>query len=108
MQLKKEYQNYSNTPMNTPINKQQWEEKRKDDPSLPSWENKQIIDDVLTEQVNIDLQSLREEYKTADADRRRQIVIVANRIKQSANLYPVKVEEHPDTKFRNDVVNSLL
>ena len=54
------------------------------------------------------LSELRQEYKTADADRRKQIVIVANRIKQSANLYPVKVEEHPDTKFRNDVMNNLL
>lgn len=43
--------------------------------------------------IETKLQALREEYKTATPDRKRQIVIVANRIKQSAGLYPVKVEE---------------
>jgi len=52
------------------------------------------------------LQALREEYKTATPDRKRQIVIVANRIKKSANLYPVKVE-YKDP-FKKEVEKALL
>lgn len=52
------------------------------------------------------LQALREEYKTATPDRQKQIVIVAQRIKQSANLYPVKIEyEDP---FKKLVEKELL
>ena len=52
------------------------------------------------------LEELRKEYKTATPDRKKQIVIVANRIKQSANLYPVKIEyEDP---FKKLVVKNLM
>jgi len=46
------------------------------------------------------LLALRQEYPTASPDRKRQIVIVAERIKKSANLYPVKIEyEDPFVKL---------
>jgi hypothetical protein len=38
------------------------------------------------------LQALRQEYKTATPDRKKEIEITANQIKKSANYYPVKVE----------------
>lgn len=50
------------------------------------------------------LLELRQEYKTATSDRKRQIVIVAERIKKSAGLYPVKVED----KFTKEVEKALL
>lgn len=50
------------------------------------------------------LLELRQEYPTADADRKRQIVIVAERIKKSAGLYPVKVED----KLVNEARKALL
>jgi hypothetical protein len=52
------------------------------------------------------LLELRQEYKTATPDRRRQIVIVAERIKKSANYYPLKVEyKDPFVKL---VANHLM
>jgi len=46
------------------------------------------------------LQALREEYKTATPDRKKEIEITANQIKKSANYYPVKVEyEDPFKKL---------
>lgn len=53
------------------------------------------------------LQELREEYKTATPDRKRQIVIVAERIKKSAGLYPVKVEE-VKSDFSKTVMDNLI
>jgi hypothetical protein len=52
------------------------------------------------------LQALREEYKTATPDRKRQIVIVANRIKQSAGLYKEKVNYNDP--FKKLVVKNLM
>jgi len=49
------------------------------------------------------LQELREEYKTATPDRKRQIVIVAERIKKSADLYPKEVEE-----IKNDFTKTVM
>jgi len=49
------------------------------------------------------LQELREEYKTATPDRKRQIVIVAERIKKSAGFYPKEVEE-----IKNDFTKTVM
>lgn len=55
------------------------------------------------------LQQLRQEYKTATPERQKQIVIVAERIKKSAGLYPEKVqEEEKDLYFRKSVESALL
>jgi hypothetical protein len=87
------------------MNKQQWELKRMEDNSLPSWENKIMIDSVLIEQRLVEL---REEYKTATPDRKRQIVIVANRIKQSAHLYKSDPRTKTDPKLKQAVMDHLL
>ena len=52
------------------------------------------------------LSELREEYKTATPDRRKEIEITANQIKKSANYYPVKVEE-VKSDFSKTVMDNL-
>jgi hypothetical protein len=60
-----------------------------------------------TTKIEQHLQALRQEYPTATPDRKRQIVIVAERIKKSAGLYPVKVEEKNDD-FKQSVLDHLM
>ena len=58
------------------------------------------------------LAQLRKEYTSANQERKAEILIevekIKNPLKKSAGLYPVKVEEELDNEFRKSVEQALL